>query len=314
MSISNPIHVVFGSGPLGMSVVDELTSRGKSVRVVNRSGKASVPAGGEVIRADAFDPRQALEACANAGYVYQCAQPPYQQWTTQFPSLQENILNAAAAHGARLIVGDNLYMYGEVEGRIHEALPNAASTRKGRTRAVMAENALAAHRAGKVKAVIARGSDFFGPRVLGSVLGERVFVPALRGKAASFVGNLDQPHTFTYIGDFGKAMVTLAETENAYGQVWHVPNAEPLTQRQVGELIFAILGMPPKMSGMGRLMMSIGGLFIPEARESVEMMYQFEKPFIVDSSKFTNAFGIAATPLRDALSATIDWYRAYLNP
>ncbi|MEW6649908.1 MAG: NAD-dependent epimerase/dehydratase family protein [Chloroflexota bacterium] len=310
---TSPTHVVFGSGPLGLSVVDELLARGKPVRVVNRSGKADVPAGVEVVSADAFDPRQVQEACADAGYVYQCAQPAYQHWVTQFPPFQENILNAAAARGARLIVGDNLYMYGEVDGKIHEELPNAARTRKGCTRARMAEAVLAAHYAGKVNAVIARGADFFGPRVLGSVLGERVFIPALRGKSARFVGSLDQPHTFTYIADFGKAMLTLAENEGAYGQVWHVPNAETLTQRQIGELIFAILGAPPKMSAMGRLMMGMGGLFIPEARESLEMMYEFEKPFIVESSKFTRAFGVTATPLRDALSATIAWYRGYLN-
>ncbi|GAP11607.1 NADH(P)-binding protein [Bellilinea caldifistulae] len=313
MSNQTSLHVVFGSGPLGLSVVDELMVQGQRVRLVNRSGKADVPAEVEIVPADVYDLQQALQACEGAAFVYQCAQPPYHQWVEKFPSLQQNILEACAVVGARLIIGENLYMYGEVDGTIHEGLPYAATTRKGQLRARMAEAALNAHQKGRLPAVIGRGSDFFGPRVLGSTLGERVFVPALRGKTASFTGNLNLPHSYTYIKDFGKALVRLATEDQAYGQVWHVPTAPAATQRQIGEMIFEILGQPPKMSGMGRWMMAIGGLFIPEARETVEMMYEFEKPFVMDSSKFTRAFGQTATPLRDALAETIDWYRAYLN-
>ncbi len=313
--MSNPssFQVVFGSGPLGLSVVDELISRGQPVRVVNRSGKANTPAEVEIIQADVYDPQQALRACEGAAFVYQCAQPPYHQWLEKFPSLQQNLLEASAAVGALLIIGENLYMYGEVKGSIHEGLPYAATTRKGQLRARMAEAALEAHQKGRLPVVIGRASDFFGPRVLSSTLGERVFVPALRGKTASFTGNLDLPHSYTYIKDFGKALVRLAMEEQAYGQVWHVPTAPAVTQRQIGQTIFEILGQPAKMSGMGRWMMAIGGLFIPEARETVEMMYEFEKPFVMDSSKFTQAFGQTATPLHEALSETIAWYRAYLS-
>lgn len=312
--MTNPsfLHVVFGSGPLGLSVVDELAAQGHSVRVVSRSGKADVPPGVEVMQADAYDPAQAERACKGASFVYQCAQPPYHRWVEKFFPLQNNILEASAKAGARLIIGENLYMYGEVDGPIHEEMPYAATTRKGQLRARMASAAMEAHQKGRLPVVIGRASDFFGPRVLSSTLGERVFVPALQGKTASFTGSLDLPHSFTYIKDFGKALVRLALEEQSYGQVWHVPTAPALTQREIGELIFEILGQPAKMNGMGRIMMAIGGLFIPEARESVEMMYQFEKPFVVDSSKFTRTFGQTATPMREALVETINWYRVYL--
>jgi nucleoside-diphosphate-sugar epimerase len=312
MSKNSTLHVVFGSGPLGLSVVDELLQQGAEVRVVNRSGKAEVPDQVEVVQADIYDRAQAIRACNAAGYVYQCAQPPYHQWVEKFPSLQQNILEGSAAAGARLIIGENLYMYGEVDGPIHENLPYATTTRKGQLRARMAQAALDAHQKSILPVVIGRASDFFGPRVLASTLGERVFVPALRGKTTSFVGNLDLPHSYTYIKDFGKALVRLAQEDRAYGQAWHVPTAPAVTQRELGEMIFEILGKPPKISGMGRFMMAIGGLLIPEARESVEMMYEFEKPFVVDCSKYTNAFGQTATPLQEALTATIDWYRQHV--
>jgi nucleoside-diphosphate-sugar epimerase len=157
-----------------------------------------------------------------------------------------------------------------------------------------------------------RGSDFFGPWVLDSGFGDRVFYPALAGKGASFGGKLDLPHTATYIEDFGRALVILGEREEALGRAWHVPNDRPqITQRQFAEMVFAETGHPVKASGMGKTMMRIGGLFIPGARETVEMMYEFEKPFVVDSSQFERTFGVKATPIEEAVKATVAWYRAH---
>lgn len=70
-------------------------------------------------------------------------------------------------------------------------------------------------------------------------------------------------------------------------------------------------GVDPKMTSMGKLMMRIGGLFIPEAKESVEMMYEFDQPFVVDSSKFEKTFGIKATPMQEAIRETIIWYKSH---
>jgi nucleoside-diphosphate-sugar epimerase len=179
-------------------------------------------------------------------------------------------------------------------------------------RAAMSEAALAAHKAGSVRVAIGRGSDFFGPWALDSAFGGRVFYPALAGKAASFGGRLDQPHTATYIADFGCALVTLGERDEALGQALHVPADRPqITQRQFAELVYRETGHPVKASGVGKTMMALAGLFIPGARESVEMMYEFEKPFVVDSSKFERSFGVKATPIEEAIKTTVAWYRAH---
>jgi nucleoside-diphosphate-sugar epimerase len=174
----------------------------------------------------------------------------------------------------------------------------------------MSESLLAAHRAGKIRAAIGRASDFFGPYVLESALGSRVFAPAIEGKTASAIGNLDLPHTYTFIDDFGEALALLGERDEALGQAWHVPNAPTLTTRQVITMIFEEAGCPPRMSGMGTLMLRVGGLFIPEAREMIEMAYEFDQPFVVDSSKYAQAFGDHATPLREAIRQTVAWYRS----
>lgn len=311
----NQLHVIFGTGPLGLSTMKALVKRGVRVRMVNRSGKTPQDVSGnlQVVAGDAYNPEFTRSVCEGTDVVYQCAQPQYHEWVEKFPALQASILEGAASAGAKFIVGDNLYMYGEVGGPIQEGLPNAPHTRKGKTRAAMAEAVLAAHQSGKVRAALGRGSDFYGPGVLDSTLGERAILPALRGKTASLVGKLDLLHTYTYIDDFGEALTVLGEREEALGQIWHVPSPPTLTQRQLMTLFFNEIGMPPKMSGMSRLVMSFGGLFIREARESVEMMYEFEKPFVVDHSKFTSAFGDHSTPHQDAVRETVAWYRQHFN-
>ncbi len=308
------LHVVFGTGPLGRSVVAELVRQGKTVRVVSRSGQmAEAPQGVELVAGDLYNPAVVRELTQGAAVAYQCAQPHYWEWPQKFPPLQTAIIEGLAGSGTRLVIGENTYMYGDTNGKpLTEDLPYAAQTRKGQVRAAMAEAALAAHRAGQVPVALGRGSDFFGPWVLDSGFGDRVFYPALAGKGASFGGKLDLPHTATYIEDFGRALVILGERDAALGRAWHVPNDRPqITQRQFAELVFAETGHPVKASGVSKTMMRLAGLFIPGAREVVEMMYEFEKPFVVDSSQFERAFGVKATPIAEAIKATVAWYRAH---
>ena len=309
---NNPLHVIFGTGPLGKAVMRELVARGKNVRLVNRSGQArDIPAGVELVASDAFDPAKVAQMTQAAFAVYQCAQPAYNDWVTKFRPLQASIVDGVARSGAKLIVAENLYMYGEPNGPLREDSPFNAHTRKGAVRAEMAEALMAAHKAGKVRAASARAADFFGPGVLDSLLGDRAFYPALAGKSASLAGNIDLPHSLTYIADFGKVLVTLAERDEALGQAWHVPNAPTITQRAFMTMAFKEIGLPPRISAMGRLMMTIGGVFIPAAREVVEMMYEFEQPFVVDSSKFEKAFGVEATAWTESIKATVAWFKAH---
>ena len=311
------LHVIFGTGPVGQAVAYELVKRGKTVKMINRSGKKPGDVAGSVtvMAGDVFDANVAKQSAQGATHVYQCTNPPYDKWPEQFPTLQANTLEAAAAAGAKYIVTDNLYMYGDTNGQpIREDLPYNAHTRKGMVRAQMAESVMAAHRSGKVRVGVARAADYYGPQATNSASGDRMFGFAVQGKAASIPGNLDMPHTYTFVPDFAQALMILGEHDEALGQVWHVPSAETLTTRQFVTMIYEELQQPPKMSGMGRLMMSIGGLFIPAAREVVEMMYEFEKPFVVDSSKFTKAFGVEGTPLREAIQTTVAWYKANYKP
>ena len=307
-------HVIFGTGAIGRAVAEELIERGESVRMVNRSGTMDeVPAGAEVVASDLYDPANVRELTRGATVVYQAAQPPYQEWPTKFPLLQNSILDGLTGSGAKLVLVENVYMYGEMNGKaLAEDMPYKAHTRKGQVRAAISSAAFAAHKAGHVRVTAGRGGNFFGPWGTDSTMGERAFYPLLRGKPAQLIGRTDLPHTHTYVKDFGTALVILGERDEADGQAWHVPNDQPrMTQGELIRLFAEEAGVEPKINSMGKLMMSIGGLFIPEAKETIEMMYEFDKPFIIDSRKFENTFGMKATPIRQAIIETVAWYRTH---
>jgi len=303
------LHVVFGAGALGKWTARELARMGKSVRVINRSGKADrLPEGVEIAAGDAYDVNKNIELTRGAAAVYQCSQPLYHEWAEKFPSMQKAILDAVAANGAKFIVGDNLYMYGEPHGQpLHENLPYQPHTKKGRVRGEMANAILDAHRSGRVRAAIGRASNFFGPDDMAAT--QFAIRPALEGKAINLIGRLDQPHTFSYVADFGKLLATLGTRDEALGQVWFTPSPAPLTQKELVGIIEAELGHKVKVLAAGKTLLSVLGLFDPTLRESVEMVYEWTQPFIMDSRKAEKAFGLKATPLPDAMKQTIAWVR-----
>jgi nucleoside-diphosphate-sugar epimerase len=246
--------------------------------------------------------------------VYQTAQPHYHEWPEKFPPLQKSIIDGLTGSDAKLVITENLYMYGETNNKpLTEDTPYNAHTRKGKVRAELSEAALAAHRAGKLRVTIGRGADYFGPWGTDSSMGSVVFQRLLAGKAAQVGGSAVMPHTHTYIPDFGKALVILGERTAADGLTWHVPNDMPrVTQGEMIQMIAEVAGVKPKTQVAGKLIMSILGLFTPELKEVVEMLYEFEKPFVVDSSKFERTFGMQATPMREAILETIKWYQSHL--
>jgi len=307
-------HVVLGAGPVGRSVIAALDARGVTPAVVTRSGTA-VP-GAQSRTADISDPAQAAAAVAGAQVVFQCTSPAYHQWPAKFPALQASVVDAAASAGALLVVAENLYGYGPGDGLLTEDRPLTAATRKGAVRARLWQDLSAAHKAGRLRVVAGRASDFYGPGVgAGSVVGDRFFGALVRGKPAEVLGDPDLLHTYTYIGDFGEALVVLSETESTWGRAWHVPSAPAVTTRsfaaQAADLagtVPASTGVPgtgPRLRRLPAWQLRMVGLAVPAVREMPEMLYQFEQDWVVDYSAYAAAVGGRATPMRTALAATV---------
>ncbi len=304
-------HVVLGAGAIGTTIAEQLAAAGESVRIVTRSGRAPRIAGAGAAAADLTDPAAVRAVAAGADVAYFACQPDYTNWPKGFPPLAEGVLGGLAGSGTRLVVVDNLYMYGPTGGRpMTESLPYAATTRKGVARARLAERFMAAHAAGEVPVVIARGSDYFGPRGLDSTAGERFFPAILAGKAVQVFGDVDAPHATTFIPDFARALIELGRRDEALGETWHVPTAAAVSQRRLVEMAADAAGVPaPKLSRLSKPMLRLAGLFVPPAREMIEMSYEFEEPFILDCSKIERAFGLRPTPLEEAIAETVAWWR-----
>ncbi len=310
----NSLHVIFGTGPAGSTLAEELLAQGQQVRCINRSGKANLPAAVELVAGDLLNHGQVRELCQGAKVIYHCANVHYAEQTKIMPEFQQAIMQAAAATSARLVVLDTLYVYGSSQGRpMTETTPFAPHTRKGRMRAELVETYLAAHQAGTLEVTLGRAADFFGPRVLNSTLGDRVFPQLLQHKSAQLLGNIDLPHSFSYIGDVARGLAVLGQHQAALGQAWHLPVMPPLTQRAMLQTIGNLLGYPVRSIALPKMAIRAFGLMDSFMREFVEMFYQYTEPQIVDAQAIERELGLAATPLNQALQATINWYRGQAN-
>lgn len=314
--MTSELHVIFGTGPVGMAILDELCAQGKPVRMVNRSGKADLPAGVELMAGDATNHEFARRAAEGASHIYFALNPPYERWSELFPPLQTSVLNAAIETGAKFIVMENLYAYGPRNGQpMTEDMTFEATDSKGITRAKMTEELLAAHQAGKVRVTMGRASDFFGPRVLGAMGGEFVFGHIKAGKTVQVIGKLDQPHTQTYMPDIGKALVLLGERDDALGQAWHIPSPSAITMQQFIDMAEEAMGKEAKVQAISsRFMLNLLGLFVPMLREFKGTFYQFAQPYVMDDSKFRRTFGVDHTPMQQAINETAAWYQAHYEP
>ena len=308
----NKTHVIFGTGPVGCWIARSLREKEIPVRAVNRSGRrpALLPNDVEIVGIDATDTEEAIAAAKDAETIYQALSPPYHLWEKYFPALQESVMAAAKKVEARYISIENLYLYDPIEV-ISEDSPVRPRARKGILRAKMAEEVISAHQRGDLQTAALRSSDYYGPGVTHSVMGERVFGRLVANKAAQLIGAADIPHSWAYIEDVGKAAATLGSRKDACGKVWIAPHAPPCTQQEMVETVCRILGKHAKMTTISPLMMKTVGLFSALARASAEMTYQFTEPFIVDSTRFQEEFSITATPLEEGIAKTIAWYEKF---
>lgn len=302
-------HVIVGAGPVGSATALLLAEQGHTVRVITRSGSGPVHPAIERVVADAADGEALLAAAGGAEVLYNCANPPYHTWPTDWPPIAAALLRTAEVTGAVLVTTSNLYGYGPVDHPMVESDPLAATGTKGRVRAQMWADALAAHEAGRVRATEARAADFFGPGLTdASQLGERVIPRILAGKTLRLLGDPDAAHSWTFVPDLARTLVTIGQDERAWGRPWHVPS-NTISQRGAVEQLAALAGVPvPKVGTVPPVMLKLAGVVVPLMRELQEVAYQTAAPFVLDSSATTATFGLEATPLDEAFAVTLAWW------
>ncbi|MEO0637394.1 MAG: NAD-dependent epimerase/dehydratase family protein [Pseudomonadota bacterium] len=301
--------IVLGAGPLGRAIAENLAAKGEPVVVVTRDGR-QIGAGIEVRNADLSSAGETTNACDGASVIYQCAAPPYHQWQDKFPALQKAAIEAAARTGAALVAVENLYGYG-VAGRLAQDAPLSATTRKGRVRASMSEALLDAHKTGKVTCVAGRATDFFGPGVTMSALGERFWPAVLNGKPVDWVGDPNALHSFAFLPDLAAAYIALAEDEGMWGKAWHMPALPPISARNLCALIANVDGSDTRIRRTPSWLLRVVGMFQPAAKELIEMRYMFDEPFIVDHAPFNRHVpDVEVSTWEDAISKSVIWWQS----
>ncbi|MFI9641920.1 NAD-dependent epimerase/dehydratase family protein [Micromonospora sp. NPDC051925] len=298
------LHVIVGAGPVGTATARHLAEQGEQVRLVTRRGTGPTDPAVELVATDATDAERLTALADGAVALYNCANPAYHRWATDWPPLSAALLTAAERTGAVLATVGCLYGYGPVDAPMTEDNPLAATGTKGRVRNRMWTEALAAHRAGRARITEVRGSDYLGaggtslpmlvlPRVLA---GQRVFLPV----------NWDAPHTWTYIGDVARTLVAAATDERAWGRAWHVPSNPAVGMRELAVRAAELVGAPtPRLTRMPYPLLWLGGLTDPFARELRETAHQFARPYLMDSTRATTTLGITPTPLDEVLATTV---------
>ncbi|MCH0565417.1 MULTISPECIES: NAD-dependent epimerase/dehydratase family protein [unclassified Streptomyces] len=307
------LHAVLGSGPAGTALARELVRRGHAVRLVDRTAGGTDIEGVERRAADVSTADGARRAVAGADVVHHCVNVGYHLQVEVMPRIQEAVLGAVVDAGARLVVLDTLYPYGETGGAVMtEESPWKATSAKGRMRAELDERYLTAHREGLARVVLGRSADFVGPGVLNSSLGAAVVPGALTGGQVLGLGDIDLRHSYTYIGDVAAGLATLGEREEGDGRVWHLPTVPAVSTREVFGMIEERVARPLEIVVLEEPR-PFGPFDERFMAEYAEMFYQHIEPQIVDSSAFERAFGITPTPLGTALDATLAWYRTWLT-
>ncbi len=305
-------HVIVGAGGVGRGVARELAAAGHEVVVVSRSGRAPAVGGVRVAALDATDVTALTTLARGADALYNCANPPhYHRWAREWPPVAAALLEAATRSGAGLVTMSNLYGYGPVTGPITPDLPLAATSVNGRIRAEMWEDALAAHRAGRVRVTEARASDFIGPESGAQAhLGDRVIPRILAGRKVRAFGSLDEEHSWTYVPDASRTLARLGTDDRSWGRAWHVPTNAPLTQRAAFASVASVAGVPmPPVGTLGGTTVTAVGLVVPMVRALGHQLYQFEAPFVIDATETIATFGIEPTPWDQCVATTIAAYR-----
>lgn len=304
------MQTILGSGgSIGIELAKALKQYTSQIRLVSRNPQ-KVNSTDKLYPADLLNPAALKEAIKGSEIVYSTIGFEYKAgiWQKKWPVYMRNLLDACIENNCKLVFFDNIYMYDQnYMNDIHENTPVNPPSKKGKVRAEIAGMILKEIDARRLKAMIVRSADFYGPGIQKtSMLTQTVLDPLSKGKKANWMSSVDFKHSFTYTPDAGKATALLGNTDEAYNQIWHLPTASnPLTGKEWIEAIANEMGVKPKYQVATKFIVRMLGLFIPIMREMPEMMYQYDRDYIFKSDKFEKRFDIKPTSYQEGIKAII---------
>jgi nucleoside-diphosphate-sugar epimerase len=296
--------ILGANGTIGSVLAKELTRYTDQIRLVSRNPK-KVNDSDELVATDLMVPSNIDKAVRGSEVVYLVVGLEYdiKVWEESWPVLMRAVITACIKHKARLVFFDNVYMYDENEiPHMTETSECNPPSRKGAVRQKIAQMITDEVKAGRLMAIIARSADFYGPKNEKSFVIEMVYKNFLKGKRAYWFIDADKKHSFTYTPDAAQATALLGNTDDAYNTVWHLPtDRNVLTGRQFISLFAREMNVRNKIMVMPLWMIKMAGFFVPVLKESPEMMYQYDRDYFFDSSKFEKRFNFKPTPYEEGV-------------
>ena len=287
------MQTILGSGGIiGQEASYCLSEFSDQIRQVSRKPR-QINATDQIFPADLRNESEVRAAVKGSNIVYLTAGLPYDTkiWAESWPKIMSNTIKACQEHNSKLVFFDNVYMYGKVDGFMSEETPFNPCSKKGEIRAKIARQLMEEMEKGNVKALIARSADFYGPKASNTYITPMLFEKLKSGNKPQIMLTAGKKHSFTYTPDAAKSMAFLGNTEEAYGQVWHLPtDHNALSMKEWTELASKYFGTRVDYSILSPWMIRMASWFSPVVRESQEMLYQFKYDYLFDSSKFTNTY------------------------
>jgi len=307
------IYTILGAGgSIGNALAKELIQQKRQVRLVSRSG-FTLP-GAKSVKGDLLLLNEAIDAVKGSSIVFLCAGLPYNYkiWEQAWPRIMRHSIEACKRANAKLIFFDNVYMYGHVKGKMTEKTPCYPNSKKGEIRAEIARTLCHEIKDGNIKAAIARSADLYGPYTsVNSLPYLMVFKRLMKGKKAQWLINEETLHTFTYTIDAAKAMIIMANNDQTYNRVWHLPTCNPgITGKAFIEIAAKELGVTPNYQVLSKWMVRFAGYFNKTIHETFEMLYQNEYDYCFDSSKFNSFFNFEPTSYPLGISETVNFLQS----
>ncbi|MFC4222357.1 NAD-dependent epimerase/dehydratase family protein [Lysinibacter cavernae] len=302
-------QLVVGAGLIGSELARQLIQRGDDVTLATRSGTKLQ--GARSVTLNASDAAALTAAAHGASTIFLCTNPPYSTWPTDWPPIFAAVIAAAKASGARLVIMGNLYGYGKASMPMTEHSPFRPEDTKGEVRAEGWRRIHAAHEAGEITAVEVRASDYIGPHAdATSHVGKGFFSPILNGNTARVIGDPALPHSWSYLPDIAATLIAASDTDDRdqWGRAWVVPSTTR-TRRELAAEINDTFGSAGRAARLPRAVLRLGALFNADVREVLRSSYQFEMPFVVDSTETERILGVTATDWAEVVQLTGQSYR-----
>jgi nucleoside-diphosphate-sugar epimerase len=301
--------ILGANGTIGSVLTKELVSYTNKIRLVSRNPR-KVNESDDLFPADLSNPAFVDQAVEGSDVVYLVVGFDYnlKVWEEKWPTLMRATINACIKHNARLVFFDNVYSYdiNAIPHMTEESEYNPPS-RKGAVRKQISQMLMDEVKAGKLMALIARSADFYGPGNDKSFANEMVYKNFLKGRRANWFIDADKKHSFTYTPDAAKATALLGNTDDAYNTIWHLPtDKNTLTGREFIELFSKEMKVSNKLVVMPMWMVKLAGIFVPVLKEMREMMYQYDRDYFFDSSKFDKRFNFKTTTYQEGVRNTVE--------